>query len=280
MEYRNILVQVDLSTGAKARVAAAVELAKLHSAELTGVFLRSEFLATFGARDALAFMSPEDITRLLAQQAAAVSAVAERARALIEPVAREAGVGLNWCEIDGDSNDPLIDAARRHDLTILPRACKVCISNRAIPVGDIGMASGSPVLVLPEGGYDLHLGRRVLIAWKGSRESARALNDAWPFLSRATEIHLLTVGDTHEDPLLDPMLSRQFSLHGCCTPLMTIDHDNDASASQILRRHIGLTGADLVVMGLYGHARLREMVLGGVSHDLLNAPPTPILVSH
>lgn len=279
MDYRNILVLADSTATSKLRVAAALDLAMCCNAELTGVFLSSAFLATFGAREAGAFMTPEDTTRLLDEQAAAVAAASARARAPFELAARQAGVSFVWQDISGDGRDPLIAAARRHDLAILPSVCHVGVSDHVIPAGEVGMACGCPVLVMPESGYDPSVGQRVLVAWKDSRETARALNDAWPILRRAKEIHVVKIGDDGE-AVLDPMLLRQFSLHGCPEPKVVVDCGNDASTGEILRRHIGISGADFVVMGLYGHARLREMVFGGVSHDMLQTVPMPLLISH
>ncbi|MBI1362268.1 MAG: universal stress protein [Alphaproteobacteria bacterium] len=279
MNYHNILVLVDAGKASKARLAVAIDLARRCNASLTGVFLSTTFLATFGAREAVAFMTPEDISRLLDEQVAAVSAASARARTPFESAVREAGVPCFWEEVSGDGSEYLIAAARRHDLSILPSICHVGVSDHVVSAAEVGMACGSPVLVAPEGRYQPPAGRRVLIAWKDSREAARALNDAWPILCRAETIQVLKIGDEVE-AALDPMLLRQLALHGCPEPHVVVDRDSDASTGEILRRHIGVSGADLVVMGLYGHSRLREIVLGGVSRDLLHDTPAALLMSH
>jgi nucleotide-binding universal stress UspA family protein len=279
MSYRNIMVQVDETAGCKTRVDAAVALAARFKSALTGVFLKSNFLAVYGASSALAFVSPESLRFLLDEQAEAVRKAADAARAAFEAVARDAGIAFDWVEIDGDHDEALINCARCHDLTVFPGRAKVSIGEHQIAAGKLGMAAGGPVLVLPNAAIDRPMGRRVLIAWKGSRESARALNDAWPFLREADEVQVLTVrsdgGGTS-----DPMLERQLRLHGCKVVKIVIDADDDATTAEIIHRHVGTMGADLVVMGLYGHPRFSELVLGGVSQRLLETLPAPLLVSH
>ena len=279
MPYRNMLVQVDDATPSKARVETAVALAARFTSALTGVFLKSDFLAVYGAGSALAFVPPESIQLILDEQAKAVAKAAAAARATFESAARDAGIAFDWIEIEGDENEALIDCARRHDLTIFPAVAMASIGQHRVSAVKVGMASGGPVLVLPTSGLKNPIGRRVLVAWKGSREAARALKDAWSFLSQADEVHILTIRTDGEGGS-DPMLERQLRLHGCRAAKLTVDSGDDASTTEILRRHIGTTGADLVVMGLYGHSRLGELVLGGVSRQLLNTLPVPLLVSH
>ena len=279
MAYRSILVDVDDAAPSKARVEAAVALAARFKSALTGVFLKSDFLALYGAGSALAFIPPESIQLILEEQAKAVAKAAAAARAIFEGAARGAGIASDWLEIEGDRDTTLIECARRHDLTIFPALASASIGQHHVTAGTVGMGSGAPVLVLPADGFKSPIGRRVLVAWKGSRESARALNDAWPFLSEADEVHILTVRTDGEN-VSDPMLERQMRLHGCKQPRIIVDRGDDASTGEILRRHISATGADLVVMGLYGHSRVEELVFGGVSRQLLNALPVPLLVSH
>jgi nucleotide-binding universal stress UspA family protein len=279
MAYRSMLVQVDDASSSKPRIEASVALAARFKSALTGVFLKSDFLALYGAGSALAFVPPESLQLILDEQARAVAKAAATARAAFEGVARDSGIAFDWLEIEGDSDEMLIDCARRHDLTIFPALATASIGQHNVTAGKIGMGSGAPVLVLPASGVRNPIGRRVLVAWKGSRESARALNDAWPFLSEAAEVHILTIRTDGEGGS-DPMLERQMRLHGCKSAKIIVDGGDDASTGEILRRHIDTTGADLVVMGLYGHSRLEELVLGGVSRQLLNTLPVPLLVSH
>jgi nucleotide-binding universal stress UspA family protein len=100
-----------------------------------------------------------------------------------------------------------------------------------------------------------------------------------PFLQHADEIHFLTVS-RDAMPRQDDLLQRHLLRHGCRPANLIVDSDGDTPPGEIIRRHVDLAGADLVVLGLYGHSRIQELVLGGVSHDLLQTLPMPLLVSH
>jgi nucleotide-binding universal stress UspA family protein len=192
---------------------------------------------------------------------------------------RDACIPFYWLDIDGDNASALIACARRHDLAVLPPEMKPALSDNVITAAEIGMASGGPVLVLKHGGYPIDFGKKILVAWKDSRESARALRDAMPFLSRAEEIHFLTVSRSGEAEL-DELLQRHLHVHGCGQAKLVVDRNEEVAVPDLIRRHVGVVGADMVVLGLYGHSRLQEIMLGGVSRDLLRDMPMPLLMSH
>jgi nucleotide-binding universal stress UspA family protein len=278
MTYRNILVHADNSTSARTRIAAAVSLALRFKCAITGVFLKSEFVPNYIVGEGMALPS-ENVERFIEERAEETGKAIKAARQVFEEAARVACVPLHWLDINGDDPAALIACARRHDLAVLPPEMKALFSQQAITAAEIGMASGGPVLVLKHGGYPADFGRKILVAWKDSRESARALRDAWPFLAQAEEIHFLAVSPDGEAEL-DDLLQRHLHVHGCKEARLVVDRNDEAPVADLIRRQVGIVGADLVVLGLYGHSRLREMVLGGVSRDLLRDMPMPLLVSH
>lgn len=277
MNPRQILVQVDDKPTAASRVALAAMAAKMSAAQLVGVFLKSEFLQNYGAGEAIAYMPPYDIDALLKEHAAAVAQASERAREVFERVAGEAGVASEWRVIGGDTDDALVACARRTDLAVFPPLATASCGRHVISAADLGLASGGPVLVAPDGYVASSLGKRVLVAWKGTRESARALHDAWPLISEG-EVHVLIVAPEGEGGP-EGLLQRHFEHHGRQADVI-VDRSDDASAADIIRRQARILGVDLVVMGLYGRPRLSELVLGGVSRDMLRDPPAPLLLSH
>jgi nucleotide-binding universal stress UspA family protein len=100
-----------------------------------------------------------------------------------------------------------------------------------------------------------------------------------PFLSAASEVHFLCVAPDAEADFDD--LQRQYlAAHGCTNVHMHIDRNTDQPVANAIQRHAGKVGADLVVLGLYGHSRMRELLLGGVSRDMLGSIHLPLLVSH
>lgn len=279
MTYRNILVQVDTSIGANTRIAAAAQLAVRFGCPLTGAFLRSSRLPGYFVADAITPTPQDVLDGYLQERMNEIYAASQAARQLFQ--ANVPGqVTTHWLDIEGETDDELITCAKRHDLAIIPPEITPAFSDRVIPAARIGMTSGGPVLVLKRGGYPVPFGRKILVAWNGSRESVRAIRDAWPFLESADEIHFLKVGEAGEPRELDALMQRQLQDHGCPAAQFHLEKSGDTPVEDVLRLHVGRTGADLVVFGLYGHSRLREFVVGGVSRNLLSDPPMPLLMSH
>lgn len=278
MVYRDILVQVDETEAGRARAAAAAAMASAAGANLTGVFLKSEFFRTYQGAEAFGYMGPETVDRLLRDHARGVAEASETTRSLFEAAAGDAGVPSSWLEVGGDDDLGLIASARRFDLTVLPPMARTSFGITQIAAAEVGLAAGGPILVVPESGLSATPGKRILVAWKGSRESARALHDAWPLLTEADEVHVLTIAHEGEGGP-EGMLQRHLERHGIKANII-VDRSHDASAADIMRRQVKVLGADLVVMGLYGRPRVSEVILGGVSHDLLAAPPAGLFLSH
>ena len=278
MTIRDILVYVDDSPASRPRVEAAVRLADRHQARIAGVFLRSAFQNTFWSADAVSMTAAIDVEAIVKDHDTAVATASETARQMFEGVAGDAGVTSEWLVIDGDADAPLVALARRFDLTVMPVKARPKLGENVVTAAGVALACGGPVLALPESGYPQDLGRRVVVAWKNSRESARALRDAWPLLAAAEEVHIVSVP---EDGVLDPdsNLQRHFERHGVKAKLI-LTSGGALLLSDALREQAAVLKADLVVMGVYGRSRLSELVFGGVSGDLLARPPAPLLLSH
>lgn len=278
MTYQDILVHVDEHPSSKGRATAAATLAARLNARLTGVFLKSEFLRDAMVAESLAYMPPDALQALIEEEAAARLQASEAARGIFEAEAARAGASSDWLVVDGGRDQELITCARRFDLTVFPPIARVSLAFNDISAAAVALGSGGPVLVIPEGGAPAALAERVVVAWKGSRESARALRDAWPLLRQAKEVHVLMVSPRGEAGP-EGLLQRHLENHGLKANLI-VDRGHDASAGQIIRDHVASLKADLLVMGVYGRPRLQELVLGGVSHNLLADPPCALLLSH
>lgn len=278
MSYRDILVVMDHAESGAMRARLAADLATRWSAQLSGVFPTSDFMLQFGAAEALTGLSPDDIDRILRDHAKAVEVASEIARTNFETAAREAGVASDWMTVNGDHVDGLVACARRADLTIIPNRMLVHMGQRHVDAADVGVACGGPVLITPHDDYAPPIGKRVLIAWNGSREASRALRDGWPFIEAAEEVHVLVVSPTGEGGP-DGMLQRLLERHGIKANLI-VDPSEDESAADVIERQMAEFDVDLLIMGLYGRSRLQQLVLGGVSRRLLHEMPAPILMSH
>jgi nucleotide-binding universal stress UspA family protein len=143
--------------------------------------------------------------------------------------------------------------------------------------------SGRPCLVIPRWNDARSFGKSVLVAYKGVREAARALHDALPMLERAEIVRLLTIDPQSEmegeGPVALGRLVRNLSRSGIPveTPLTRLS--NVAPQNMILNA-LEEFGSDLLVMGGYGHARIRQFFLGGVTRTMLLECPTPMLLAH
>jgi nucleotide-binding universal stress UspA family protein len=277
MTYRTILVSVDAYGASRLRVAAAIDLARRFNASLSGVFLQAEQIPAFIAGDA--FSAVTAVESFMEGRKTAIAEALAPARALFETAATNAGIPFNWYEINGDDVETLTACARRHDLTILPPDLPVAGLQETLHAAQIAMGAGGPVLILPEVGYAPGFGANILVAWKETREAARAVRDAWPFLAAAKDVTFLTVGPDAE-PGFDSMQQFNLAAHDCGHARLVVDTNEDRDIGDAIRLRTGMVGADMLVLGLYGHSRLQELLLGGVSRGLMKDVPMPVLVSH
>lgn len=173
----------------------------------------------------------------------------------------------------------LAQYARFKDLTILP-----------VPAGDglddwyaetIVFGSGRPTLLLPREWKKRVPFETVVVAWDFSRPATRAVADALPFLQKAKKVHVLTVSNDKNFDMNQSAaeLSKNLARHNVDTVLDIVDKAGRDIGS-VITTYARSCDADLLVMGAYGHSRLREMVLGGATRSILSSPELPILMSH
>jgi nucleotide-binding universal stress UspA family protein len=179
--------------------------------------------------------------------------------------------------LEDDDGAALSRVARAADLTILGPAWREGLGAQAAqPVDDVLVQAGGPVLVHPSGGTAAALpAAKALVAWDGSRQAARAAKDALPLLVLAEEVVVLALGggDAGGPETAVAMLGRH-GVHARAERRPT----EDAAGEQLLAASASL-GAGLLVMGAYGHSRLRELVLGGATREVLRRADLPVLFS-
>lgn len=168
--------------------------------------------------------------------------------------------------------------ARVYDLTVVPVYGH--LETRSIAEALI-FESGRPVLLLPPEGMAGHRFEDVVIAWDGSRTAARALAEAIPLCEGASSVIVVTVAKDKElagTADADDAV-RHLARHGVEAMALEIDLEG-ANAGDALNAYCRRVGADLLVMGAYGHARVREFVFGGATRTVLTDPALPILLAH
>ena len=177
--------------------------------------------------------------------------------------------------------DTFGEIARVFDLAIVGQSERDRVGPEELIVEGALFGSGRPILVVPadyQGGMRLD---RVLVCWNGGRNAARATANALPFLRRANAVEIVTVGTEASAPAETSAadLSRHLARHGITADVKRIEPGNLKVSAAILN-YAAKSGAGMLVMGGYGHSRLREFILGGTTRGVLAAMTVPTLMSH
>jgi len=282
MGYAALMVHADPDAAAEARIRLAADLADRFDAALIG-FASGAVMPAPGNVPILAPSVVVEVFEAEPQRLEAeLSAAHERFRAV---VAEREGRRTGWRSFLDHPVQALAREARAADLLVLGRDREALKQEpyRAVDVGDALMQAGRPILVVPPAVSALDA-RRILVAWKDAREARRAVADALPLLTRAEEVLVLEVtrGDAEEGEQARRRVEDVAALlarHGATARGEAVEQRGRAVADELLlaaERH----GADLIVAGGYGHARLREWAFGGVTRDLLARSTKCCLLSH
>ena len=277
MSYKTILVHVDQSPHAAARIALAAHLARGQEAHLIGSALTGLATEYYRASE-MALAGP-----LTQQELDAITRGSEQALERFDAQARAADVSHEQRYSDDDAESGLVRQAHYADLVVLgqtdPRTSGFAIM-RQLPE-HLALHGGRPVLVVPYAGAFTHLYRHALVAWDGSRAAIRAITDALPMLRRSARVTLALFdpGRAHgEEPGADMAL--YLARHGIAVEVQRHTAAPDIDVGNALLSLAADVGADLLVMGAYGHQRWRELVLGGVTRRVLQTMTLPVLMSH
>ena len=274
MAIKDILVHVDVDKGNTQRLQLAAELAQSQGAHLTGLYIIPNLVVPMYAEVQI----PADI---LEAQEAEAQKHAEQAEAEFKTIANNAGCAAEWHCVRGYAERQLLTHARHTDLVVLGQAEESGLMSVQSDLDDqIILGAGRPVLMIPYIGVKSPISKNVLVAWNGSREAVRAVNDALPLLQGAERVDVVVVnpGPGEGDiPTADICL--HLARHGVkAQASQTVAKDIDVG--DVLLSRAADMGMDMIVMGAYGHSRLRETVLGGATRHLLAHMTVPVLLSH
>ena len=278
MSFNDIIVYVDGTEAAKARVAFAVALAKEQDAYLIGVaFAPKALLPLYGADVGFADMS---------EVLEGVKAQGEAALQNFKACAAAAGVSAEGRLMQGMSEEfphDFASFARQVDLTILgqPRDGDPLIGQYAL-VERCLFASGRPVMIVPAAPAEIALKETIVAAWDGSAEAARAFNDALIFLKPASRVVLLVgvmngAGEEAE-PATDDMVTH-LKRHGVNVEVARVPA-SEGDIGRLLLAQAKALQADMIVMGAFHHSRWREFILGGVTLTMLEEATIPLFMAH
>ena len=269
MGCHTILVELADDSGLASRLQVARTLADRCDAVLIGMHVTPPPFIPAAYGEATAYIGPQ----LIEAQRKANREIAERVQAVFHKVCGAEPKAV-WQEAEGDRGWLLTEAARTADL-VLARGAEPEGMDEQDVLDDLVSAAGVPVLALPSG-FSGEVGQTVLVAWNGSREATRAVHDALPLLHAAKRVVLCAAGDEAAASLeaAAAMLRR----HGVAADAHRVDEPH-GDAGEVLLAQCGAQGADLLVMGAYGHTRLREMVFGGATRHVLRSATLPVLFS-
>lgn len=277
---RSILLHFDASPRSAARLQLARELGLQHEAAVTALYavsssyLAQSFAFAEGSADVLPMLERIDTDRRVA------------AKALFDREQSTGAAAICWADVGSEPPvEGFVAQAMYADLLVLGQRDSGDPLADTVPadfVESVLIASGRPALIVPYAGAFTNVGRDVLIAWKPTRESARAVAGALPLLQRASNVHVVGwPADAAGRQAGGLDLAGYLRLHGVEPK---VQHHGAASVDgKVGEGLLSLAAdvqADLLVMGCYGHSRARELVLGGASRTILRSMTLPVLMAH
>lgn len=283
MRFKDLLVHLDGTAQARHRLDFAAALAATHEAHLTGLYIL-DLVPAFGA---LAHTYPGRIDQLKTYATIREAELnkAKEVEALFRDLLRRGDMDGEWRFIESLPSETVALHARYADLTIVGQIDPQnppAVNSMRIPE-EVLLSSGRPVLVIPYIARYKATGENVIVAWKPTREAARALADALPLLVHAAKVTVLTVnperGVDSEPGIPAADIALHLARHGVWVEAATTVA-NDIAVGDVLLNAVADSGADLLVMGGYGHSRAREFALGGVTRQILQQMTVPVLMAH
>ena len=261
------------------RIDAGLQLAKEHGAEVIGVYPSDGGAGHYYDESVIS----QDVHKMLRgrhdeQRESVQKQFLEKTQA--------SGIKAEWRAPEGPIDELLSLHARYCDLLIMSKAEQLDTMSAFIPnlPEAVVMAAGRPVLMIPNAGALAPIGRRVLYCWDQRREAARAFTDAAPLLKRCNELVVLEVD--RDDTLLKERAIHEKDFVNYCTslgypePKHLLKESDGVGVGNVILNTAADSSSDLIVMGAYGHSRMRQWIMGGASRTLLSSMTVPVLLAH
>lgn len=266
---KSVLLHIFEDEGLDSRMAVALDLCRAHDAHLTCVYVTP--YAAYVGLDPMGgvFASGTLIEGLRAAE--------DAIRAKVEARLTREDVRWDWQSYDGDPAQTLVSVSSLADLVVLSQVARSGGINAPLPIVDqIAVNAGCPVLVVPQGVTRFDATAPIIIGWNASEEAGRAVRGALPLLKMARAVTLVSIGEDDADyPQTEA--SSYLSHHGLKSDLKSVP-ESAGPADAVLVDTAKVQGACAVLIGAYGHSRLRETLLGGVTRRLVTASPVPVLL--
>ncbi len=274
MSIKTILVQAGADPRAGERLTVALSLAATFDAHLVALFPIPTPIIPSGYVD---YIPPAVIEQEVARTRELVAGAKEKAL----EAARKAGRTLEWREEQGPEISAIVEQGRYADLVVVDQKDPLDegLPGTMVLAAHVALGAGRPVYCVPYVGSYTKPIRKVLIAWNGTREATRAAHDALPFLKQAEQVIVFSINPDSDTHYPGADIATHLARHGVKVEARhTVAKDIDVASA--LLGAVSDFGVDLLVMGAYGHTRLRELIFGGTTRTLLESMTVPVLLSH
>jgi nucleotide-binding universal stress UspA family protein len=271
MDFRDILVHIDNSPQCAARLALAIMLAKEHEGHLTGLYV---------------------ITHDYNEPAGeSLSLKVQEAKEMFRGLTTGAGIGAEWFPVDwaviGNNMVEILNYyAHTKDLVIIGQTDPTVMGNGIPPdlPERVVLGSGRPVLVVPYAGAFNTVGEKIIVAWREGQASARAVNDAMPFLLTAKKVSVLSIRSASDPAAAVIQPSADICAHLEQYHNIRVNKEDlvtgEIPVANILMNYAWENGCDLIVMGVYAKTSRGTVRLGPVASHILKHMTLPVLMSH
>ena len=294
MPLKDVLVHTDNSGSSKVRLEYATQLSEAHGANLTGLYVAASphknvrsygqtpnyIVPDLGGRSLIEYDEKAHALQKEHQEHAQLAS--ERAHSRFEEASNARKIRHDWIHTEGSMSDALTHHARFCDVAIVGQPGPE--SQRHFgetPTDHLILSVGHPVLIVPNMENGFTIGRRIMVAWDRSPLATRAVHNSRPFLRNADSVHVLAINLAPEQGGKVPGsgICEHLAHHDIKASPVYVESDSEALSKIMLSKAKELD-IDLIIMGAYGHSRLREKILGGNTYQLLNHSPIPLLVNH
>lgn len=269
---KSVLLYANDDPGLEARLKAALDIVRFFNGHLICLHATPYHAFLMGDPFGGIYALPVVVEQLAKTEKAQRTRIEER-------LSREA-VSWEWLQLDGPPEQVISDRSRLADLVVLslPAGRGDLHDSRADMAAEIAVHARGPVLALPVAVKPFEVVGPAVIAWNGSPEAAHSLRLGLPLLRSASAIHIVTVREEQSRfPAIDA--SRYLARHGITSEIVEIS-DDPRGAGEALLGAAGALAASYILMGAYGHNRLREAMLGGVTRHMLEHSSIPLLLAH
>jgi nucleotide-binding universal stress UspA family protein len=289
MPFKDILVLCDIGEDNNYRLETAFSLAKIFDAHVTGVHLtpfpsQGSLYPPYVAHASATLIDiTNKPTNNLKESLENITSSTNNLKASFEMIASKMNVSCCWKDMVDSNIDYVINISRSTDLVIVPQSYSRYGEYEPKRFNDFFTTHlGRPLLVVPDLKKVFKSFKKVVIAWNQSKEATRAVHDALPILKFSERIEVISISKNEKEEEMNMIgcndLRTHLSHHGLNVDVISIAQSSK-DVGHTLIQHTLEYDADLIVMGAYGHSRIKEVILGGTTKYLLDQTKIPLLFS-